>query len=334
MEAGRPFIGRRPTVDARELDPEQPSSAEDTPERVDELEIGDALRESEARLQALLCSLDDLVFELDQDGVYLGAWTARDELLVAPRDELLGRSVRQALGDELGGTMILAIRRALSAATSEIMEYALDVPSGRRWFQARITPICAPHEPRTVCLLVRDVTDTRLAEQARDKAEELLRHAATHDALTGLLNRSQFDEDFRQALSRRRRRDDGGFALLVLDVDHFKEINDTFGHPVGDSVLEEIARTLNFATRADDSLGRLGGDEFAVILPNANLDDAKRVAARVSASIEDAIEIDGTRINVGISTGIALCPRDGSDAESLIRCADAAMYVAKRGKAR
>ncbi len=306
------------------------TSRERQPEIVQQLEIGDALRESEARLQALLCSLNDLVFELDRDGTYLGAWTARNDLLVAPSGELLGHNVGEMIGDEIGGAMITAIRSALSTGRSEISEYSLDLPSGTKWFHGRITPIASPREPQTVCLLVRDVTDTRLAEKARDRAEARLRHAATHDALTGLLNRSQFDEDLLRALSRRRRADTG-FALLVLDVDHFKEINDTFGHPTGDAVLQEVARRLMLATRVGDSLGRLGGDEFAVVLPDTNEEEADTVAKRVYACLKDPLEIDGALVRVRISTGIALSPRDGTDSESLIRRADTAMYAAKRG---
>jgi diguanylate cyclase (GGDEF)-like protein/PAS domain S-box-containing protein len=336
QEAYNSFVGTNSQVgaarDAHGLGAQAQSSREPSPESASQLEIGDALRESEARLQALLGSLDDLAFELDRDGVYLGVWTARAELLVAPSGQLLGHSTRQMLGDELGGTIVNAIRRALSSGTSESIEYSLDLPSGTRWFQARITPIVGQREPQTVCLLVRDITETRMAEQARHRAEARLRHAATHDSLTGLLNRSQFHQDLGLALARRRRADEG-FALLILDVDHFKEINDTFGHPVGDSALREVARRLRLATRVGDSLGRLGGDEFGVILPNANDDDAVIAARRVSELLEDPIDAGGAQVRVGISTGIALCPRDGSDAESLIRKADAAMYEAKRAKA-
>lgn len=332
MDRENPGGDCRPVVEVNGQCEEQLTSPQQCPDAVEQLEFGDALRESEARLRALLCSLDELVFELDRDGVYLGVWTARNELLVAPRGELLGRSVRQMLGDELGSAMITAIRRALSTGTSEIMEYSLDVPSGAKWFQGRITPIAGRREPQTVCLLVRDITETRLAEQARDRAEARLRHAATHDELTGLLNRSQVCEDLRKALTRRRQAD-AGFALLVLDVDHFKEINDTFGHPAGDAVLQEVARRLTLATRMGDSLGRLGGDEFAVVLPNTNEDQAKSVAKRVAAFLKDSVEIRDARVRVTISTGVALCPRDGTDSESLIRHADVAMYAAKREKA-
>ena len=109
---------------------------------------GKALRESEARLHALLSSLDDLVFELDENGIYLGVWTANEALLAAPRDELLGRSVRDVIGDDLGLQLITIIGRVLKTGRPEIWDFSLDVPAGVRWFQGRLAPITTSRERR------------------------------------------------------------------------------------------------------------------------------------------------------------------------------------------
>src|ERR1039457_1755930 len=122
------------------------------------LQTTEALRESEARLRALLSSLDDLVFELDKDGVYLAVWTTNEALLVAPPSELLGHNVREAIGDEVGRRTIRAVRRVIETGRPELMEYRLEVPVGARWFQGRLAPIVGLAD-RTVCLLVRDITD-------------------------------------------------------------------------------------------------------------------------------------------------------------------------------
>jgi PAS domain S-box-containing protein len=227
------------------------------------LETTEALRESEARLRALLSSLDDLVFELDENGVYLAIWTTNETLLVAPPSELLGRTTREALGDEIGRRVTRAVGRALETGRPELLEYRLDVPAGARWFQGRLAPIVDSASP-TVCLLVRDITDQKVAEEARDDAERRLQHLAMYDALTDLPNRVFFRDRLDHALKSTRRRHEE-LVVLVLDLDQFKDINDTFGHAAGDEVLREVARRLVVVTRDGDSIARLGGDEFAIL---------------------------------------------------------------------
>jgi len=126
----------------------------------------EALRESEARKEALLSSLDDLVFELDESGTYLGIWTTNDALLSAPRAELLGRTVRETLGDEIGSRLIGVIDHVLDTGVPEIWEFSLDVPAGARSFQSRVAPIAGSEGSlRSVCLLVRDTTEQEVAER-------------------------------------------------------------------------------------------------------------------------------------------------------------------------
>ncbi len=124
-----------------------------------------ALRAGEARLQALLSSLDDLVFELDENGTYLGIWTGNDTLLAKPRSELLGRTVREILTEEIGLRLLQIIGLVLETGRPETWEYRLEVPAGLRWFQIRLAPIAAEGTSRRVCLLVRDITDQKDAEQ-------------------------------------------------------------------------------------------------------------------------------------------------------------------------
>lgn len=299
-------------------------------ETIDALQISEALRESEARLQALLCSLEDVVFELDEDGTYLAVWTNEESLLVRPASDLLGHTVIEAVGEELGQRVIAAIRSVLASRRSSFIDYWLEVPAGRVYFQARIAPIAGASNPGRVCFLSRDVTAQRLAEQARDDAEQRLRHQAQHDGLTGLPNRTQFQERLAQALLRCRQSPSGRLAIVMLDVDRFKEINDTLGHAAGDTVLQHVARRLRTTTREGDLIARLGGDEFAILLPDADDEAAATVAGRVSACLDTSIAVDGVLLNVDVSMGIAFCPRDGEKADALLRRADLAMYAAKR----
>lgn len=294
------------------------------------LETADALRESEARLRAMLSSLDDLVFELDENGVYLAIWTTSEALLVAPPSELLGRTVRQALGDDLGRRVTRAIRRVINTGRPELLEFRLEVPAGSRYFQGRFAPIVGLGS-RTACLLVRDITAQKEAEEARDEAERRLRHQVLHDGLTDLPNRVFFLDRLDHALRRARRRHEK-LAVLMLDVDRFKDINDSFGHTSGDEVLQEGAKRLGSVTREGDSIARLGGDEFAILLPNASEEDATRVTQRISDSLEDSFVVGANVIEVDISVGVAIFPRDGTDAEALLKKADACMYEDKRAK--
>jgi diguanylate cyclase (GGDEF)-like protein len=219
----------------------------------------------------------------------------------------------------------------IDSGRPELLEYRLEVPAGVRWFQGRLGPIMGL-EGRTVCLLVRDITDQKLAEAARGDAERRLQHLAMHDGLTDLPNRVFFYERLKHALKKARRRHEE-LVLLVLDVDRFKDINDTFGHGAGDEVLKEVARRLARATREGDSIARLGGDEFSILLPGASQAEGTKVALRVSECLEEPIVIGDNLIKVDISTGLAVFPREGADPEALFRRADAAMYLVKRARA-
>jgi diguanylate cyclase (GGDEF)-like protein len=119
-------------------------------------------------------------------------------------------------------------------------------------------------------------------------------------------------------------------ALLLMDLDHFKEINDTLGHHCGDQLLRQIGARLRVAVRAGDTVARLGGDEFAILLPGSDLAGAQQVATGLLEAVDAPVELEGQMLRVSASIGIALSPTDGKDANVLLRCADVAMYVAKR----
>ncbi|MCW2282522.1 diguanylate cyclase (GGDEF)-like protein/PAS domain S-box-containing protein [Rhodoblastus acidophilus] len=166
-----------------------------------------------------------------------------------------------------------------------------------------------------------DVTERRAAEQR-------LAHAAHHDSLTGLPNRSLFRVRLEEALARARR--GVGFALLCLDLDRFKEVNDTLGHPIGDRLLVAAAARLRKVLRETDTLARLGGDEFAVIQTCLlEPQEAAALARRLIETLSAPFDIDGQEIVVGVSIGIALAPHDSGETESLLSAADMALYRAK-----
>jgi diguanylate cyclase (GGDEF)-like protein/PAS domain S-box-containing protein len=167
-----------------------------------------------------------------------------------------------------------------------------------------------------------DITEWR-------KAEEKISHMARHDPLTDLPNRTLFHEQMEQALRRTRR--DGQIAVLCLDLDHFKDINDTLGHPTGDHLLKAVAERLGQAIRETDTLARLGGDEFAIVQVEANDQPAQSaaLASRLVDVISAPYDINGHHVVIGTSIGVSIAPTDGTDPDQLLKNADMALYRAK-----
>jgi diguanylate cyclase (GGDEF)-like protein len=174
--------------------------------------------------------------------------------------------------------------------------------------------------------VVRTYTDVT----ERKSAEDRTRHVALHDGLTQLINRTAFNEKLQEE-TMRAAIEQTGLALFYLDLDHFKEVNDTRGHDVGDRVLAEAARRMRDVVRSGDTIARLGGDEFAVIVPlfdGQAITDA--LAQRFIAALREPYHIDGEASRIGASIGIALFPEHGTTIDDLLRQADAALYEAKR----
>ncbi|MDO9712195.1 bifunctional diguanylate cyclase/phosphodiesterase [Paracraurococcus lichenis] len=169
--------------------------------------------------------------------------------------------------------------------------------------------------------VVIDVTERR-------EAEDRIAHLAHHDTLTGLPNRALFRKRLNEALARMRRGE--GFAVLCLDLDRFKEVNDTLGHPAGDVLLRNVAARLRAEMRETDTLARLGGDEFAIVQSGADqASDTVTLARRLVEVLSMPFDLDGHRVTIGTSIGIAVAPQDGVDGDALLRAADMALYQAK-----
>ncbi|HEX5670159.1 MAG TPA: EAL domain-containing protein, partial [Sulfuricurvum sp.] len=161
------------------------------------------------------------------------------------------------------------------------------------------------------------------------KTQERIHYLANFDALTGLPNRIQMDEHLRYTLSLAKR-NPATFALMFLDLDHFKNINDTLGHSIGDLLLVELAKRLSSAVRDEDTISRMGGDEFVLLLPETDENGAGQVAQKLLQSIAQPFVLEGHELTITGSIGIALYPSDGPDIETLSKNADTAMYRSKR----
>jgi diguanylate cyclase (GGDEF)-like protein len=174
------------------------------------------------------------------------------------------------------------------------------------------------------------VTHEDISERLR--AEEKVAYMAHHDALTDLSNRAQLVSRIDYELARTRRSDEG-FAVFMLDLDRFKEVNDSLGHPIGDLLLREVAGRLRERTRDSDTVARIGGDEFAILqtLTGQTMEEITALAERLLSSIGEPFEVNGHQISIGASIGIAIAPHDGNQAGELLRNADLALYRAKAG---
>lgn len=173
----------------------------------------------------------------------------------------------------------------------------------------------------------------RLQEEVAERlqAEQRVWHMAHHDTLTGLPNRALLHDRLQQGVAHCARQG-GRVAVMFLDLDRFKVINDTLGHEVGDELLKEVARRLRSVVRAADTVARLGGDEFVVVLPEIEeVDDAARVAEKIIAAFALPVNIRGHEVRASTSIGVSLYPDDGEDIFTLMKHADSAMYQAKRG---
>jgi len=288
---------------------------------------------------ALACG----VLICDAGGAVVDANKAAQEILGQGSDALraLGLGGPHGLTDADGRALAreddpIAAALRTSRARRDVVLGVARPDGSRRWLQLDAVPIAGGDmtsgdmtsggayagRPVRVVVSFLDVT-------AHKKADQALWRQALHDPLTDLPNRTLLFDRLRQAVLAAGR-DGATLALLLLDLDRFKEINDTLGHHVGDLALQEVAERLSGALRASDTVARLGGDEFAVILPRGDRAGATRAARKIGAALKPPVEIDGRALHVGASIGIALYPPHGADPQTLLRRADVAMYVAKR----
>jgi diguanylate cyclase (GGDEF)-like protein/PAS domain S-box-containing protein len=260
----------------------------------------------------------DGVLVVGRNGVVLSANRAAERLLGADEGSLAGEDIRRRIAG-----MPEATQPAGDATAPR--EYSFETTLGpsedRRRVEVYVSPLAEnPLSPGLV-MSMRDVTE-------RLRFQEELEHRALHDELTGLPNRALLRAQLKELLALQRR-DGGELALLMLDLDRFKEINDTFGHATGDVVLQITAQRLRETLRESDLVARLGGDEFAIILTRTTAGVAAEVAAALRDAISLPISIQMRRFSVGGSIGIAVGPAQGSDEDLLMQHADVALYLAK-----
>jgi diguanylate cyclase (GGDEF)-like protein/PAS domain S-box-containing protein len=284
-----------------------------------------ATRRFDERLTELVRRSSDMIAICDIEGVIRYASPSSEQLLGVEPGELAGQRLDDVLGPEAAHVRAVFDEVIRADHSEQVTNFAIPQGAGdKRSFKMVIANLRHVESIRGVTLNIRDISDaTRLNDQ--------LRTLAFHDSLTLLANRSLFSDRVHQAI--RHIADGMTPAVLFIDLDNFKTVNDSLGHSAGDQLLRSFAHRLVQCTRAGDTVARLGGDEFAVLIDHAaDVEAAMAVARQVLDACRQPFEIDGRPLRVGCSIGVALADRV-SNVERLLRNADAAMYAAKsRGK--
>jgi diguanylate cyclase (GGDEF)-like protein/PAS domain S-box-containing protein len=286
-------------------------------------EAEERLKTSETELRALFAAMDDVVFEIDAQGRILKVAPTNWLLRYRTREELLGKTLHDILPTNTAEELLAHIRRSVESRETVKTEYSLAIEGKEQWIEGAVTPLSQD----SVVFVGRDITE-------RKALEERLAHQASHDPLTNLPNRTLLTDRLRQALARIRRRG-LSLAVMFMDLDNFKVINDSLGHRMGDRLLVSATKRIRSVLRPEDTVARLGGDELVFLLEDTDLDGAIQVAERILEVLREPFTIRGRELFVTASLGITVSDGHGKNPPDLLRDADLAMYRAKHsGKAR
>ncbi|MEP6695106.1 MAG: EAL domain-containing protein [Chloroflexota bacterium] len=282
---------------------------------------------SDRQLRDMLDAALDAHIVMDADG-RITRWNAQAEAMFGWRhDEIVGKELAETIvPPAFREAHRQGIRHYLKTGDGPMLRRRVEMEALRKNgmmfpVELNVAPIGTADGPAFSAFL-RDISEHRQVDQQ-------LRRLAMHDALTGLPNRLLLYDRAEQAFALARRTN-ASVALLLMDLDGFKDVNDAYGHHVGDILLQEVSIRLRDGLRESDTVARLGGDEFAVLLPDTDVAGAVIGAKKLRASLEAPISIEGVRMPVASSVGISLFPAHGEDPLTLLRRADIAMYTAKR----
>ncbi len=312
----------------------------------------DKLKLLEKRERLILQGLFDAVITTDDRGIIQDFNTRAQSMFGYSQQEALGENINILMPDEHSKSHDKYMKNYTSTGTTTVMGKGRELLGKRK--DGSLFPIEVAltefrlDDKQMFIGTVRDITrqkkheaDLRAAQEELEQrveqrtaelqaANEKLERLANFDNLTGLPNRFQFATRFKQELSNARRHQQE-MALLYLDLDGFKQVNDSLGHEAGDILLQEMATRLGQVVREEDTLARIGGDEFTLIAVNINTpDDAVAIAEKIITIINQPLKLKSNTIDIGVSIGISCYPEDGADMDSLMHHADLAMYEAKQ----
>ena len=294
----------------------------------------EALARSEARTTAIVTTAVDAIVTIDESGAIRSINPATGRIFGFEEAELIGKDVSLLMADEDRAHHTAHMRRYAETGEQRILGAGRETIARRR--DGTVFPIdisvseAKVGEDRMFVGLIRDITERKRVEAELQAAKAAAEEAATHDPLTGLWNHNRIIEILIEEMSRGDRQGQP-VSLAMLDLDHFKHVNDTHGHVVGDEVLREIARRLERAIRVYDSVGRFGGEEFMIVLPGTDREEAEQAAERIRVEISrDPVLTSAGTLQVTGSLGVVTHVGEVvNDATALLVAADGALYDAK-----
>lgn len=286
------------------------------------------LRATQAELRATLDALPDLLFEFNAEGRYRAVHSHNEVGMTLPTEMVLNKVVSEVLPKEAAESCLAALQEAQLTGRSSGKQYSLELAGGKHWFELSVVrKPTEPDEEERFIAIARNISERKLTEEA-------IQHLAFHDSLTDLPNRRLLTNRLQSALTASSRHGRHG-ALMFLDLDKFKLLNDTYGHDIGDLMLQEVARRLQQNVRAVDTVARLGGDEFVVLLQELSTDaddalmHATIVGHKILASLNDPYTLNEHAHISTPSIGATLFNGDKVSALQILKNADTAMYKAK-----
>ena len=289
----------------------------------------DVLRQSEEKYRVVAESASDVIITTDERSRILFVNPAAEKVLGYTPEELIGSNLLMMIPERFRAAQIEGIQNYLQTGERRISWSGTELAAMRKGGEEIDVEVSFgehnERDKRTFTVVIRDITE-------RKRVEEKLVHNALHDELTNLPNRALFLEHLARAVKRNNKRGKKHFAVLFLDFDHFKVINDSLGHMEGDKLLKQIARRLENALRTGDVVARLGGDEFAVLLDDLSApEDALHIVERIYEKLKTPFDLSGREIFITASIGITLSNESYKKPLEMLRDADIAMYRAKEG---
>jgi diguanylate cyclase (GGDEF)-like protein/PAS domain S-box-containing protein len=280
----------------------------------------ESIRASEQRNRALLDAIPDMMFVVDTEGTFLDFKSASEWSFGLSREEVVGCKLDEVMPGDMAARVMEEAEFVLGTGESEVVNFDAPLDDRQRHFEARLV-VTGAHE---VLVIVRDITEAHEARQLQEALRAEAEYAARHDPLTGLLNRRAWNEEATSGTVQ---------AVALFDIDHFKSINDTYGHQAGDDVLEEVARRMGAALGDRALLGRIGGEEFGALF-EIDVEEASQLVQQVVDQVASgSVHIgNGSAITVTLSAGLSPWVASSNIGESLsltYGAADRALYQAK-----
>ncbi len=274
--------------------------------------------------------INDAVISTDLDG-YIVSWNHGSERLYEyTADEAIGQHITMIYRQEDLPVFTQNSEELMQVGSLNVETQALNKSQQPVMIELFLSLLCdEDNEPVNIVGYARDITQRKKYEEKLLKQQDVLHHQAHHDALTNLPNRALFNDRLSQAI-KKAHRSQNEIAIFFIDLDHFKQINDSLGHGIGDNVLKVISQRIKTIIREEDTLSRLGGDEFTIIMENLSMGrDASKLAQKILKLLAEPIQIEQHRLYISSSIGISVYPSDSTDKDKLLMYADTAMYKAK-----